>query len=250
MVRYNPLAKITTLTGLARHMFKDDSHYCVILGKNKSGKTTTAFNLAERVHSLGELGFSGFGANVQGVKCPFDLDFIEDLETLKEVVASHNGKYLFIFDEMGKNLPKRRFMAKLNIALLSEMQVIRKGKLSMIGIAIGDSVDRELLKPYYLNSYIQKGSRYTKTKMAYYDLDLEAVREFTNLKKCQTKFQEYSIANFSLHRITKIHDLTGDKEKILLRRAHGETFDSLGLQSIQFWRIYNELIPRLLEKAK
>jgi len=50
MGRSNPLHQIGTLSELVHHMFRDDSHYTIITGKNKSGKTTTAFNLMEKAY--------------------------------------------------------------------------------------------------------------------------------------------------------------------------------------------------------
>lgn len=234
MVRYNPLHQLQTLSDLTRHMFKDDSHFTIITGKNKAGKTTMAFNLMEKAQTL-DLGFTGYGSNVHGVKSPFEMDFIQDMETLTEIVGA-NDKYLFLFDEMGKSLGKRRFMARLNVDFLDKLQVIRKYRLSMIGCAIGDSVDREILQPYYLNSWIDKGSRYTKPKATYYDIDLEASREFSNLQRCQTSFKQYSVATFSLEARLQYTDFQDDKKQRIYRWAQGETIKELGLDATQFRR--------------
>lgn len=248
MVRNNPLASIQTLSQLAYHMFKDDSHYTIILGKNKSAKTTTAFNLMEKASLDARIGFKGFGANVKGIRdCPFECDYITDLETLIEILEATDDKYCFFFDEMGLSMPKRKFMARLNIAFLQELQIQRKRKLSVIGAAIGDSVDRELLKPYYLNSWIDKGSRYTKDKMTYYDLDVEATRAFVNLQRCQTKFKEYSVAPFYLHRIMKSTDFQTERERQIYDWAQGSSIGSLGLDPTQFRR---NLRAFVLEKMK
>jgi len=226
-------------------MFRDDSHFTIITGKNKSGKTTLAINLMEHAFEDPELKFKGFGSNVQGVKsCPFEMDFITDLETLKDKAKGTNGKYLFLFDEMGKSMGKRRFMAKLNTEFLNQLQVIRKYKLSLIGCAIGDSVDREVLKPYYLNSYIDKGSRYTKKNMTYFDIDLEATRQFTNLSKCKTKFHQYSVATFYTQRILKPSDFKDEKRQRLLSYAQGTPIKDLGVH----YEIFNREVRAFIEQ--
>lgn len=249
MGRSNPLRQIGTLSQLVHHMFRDDSHYTIIMGKNKSGKTTTAFNLMERAYKDERLRFKWFGSNVKGIRdCPFPSDYVTDMETLEETIDYVDGKCLFFFDEMGKSLGKRKFMARLNVEFLEKLQVIRKFKLSLIGCAIGDSVDREILKPYYLNSWIDKGSRYTKDKMTYYDIDLEAIRKFEGLKPCQTRFSEYSVATFSLIRSLKVHDLKSETDQLLLRKARGETLSDLGLRAKEFWRLYEKRIPEIIKE--
>ena len=250
MVRHNPLYRITNLTQLVKHMFKDDSHFSIIKGKNKSGKTTLGINFMEIVKEHPELGFTGFGSNVQGVKnCPFEMDFITDIETLKDRLQDNEGKYLFLFDEMGKSMGKRRFMAKLNTEFLNQLQVIRKYKLSLIGCAIGDSVDREVLKPYYLNSYIDKGSRYTKARMTYYDVDIEAVRSFTNLKRCKSSFLQYSVAVFYTRRQLQREDFSDKKRERLFLWATGTHMKDLGLSRTEFHRELKVFIQEKLKES-
>jgi hypothetical protein len=230
-------------------MYKDDTHYTIIKGKNKSGKTTLAINLMEKANDNPKLRFKGFGSNVQGVKnCPFEMDFITDLESLKKRVKEV-GKYLFLFDEMGMSMGKRRFMAKLNTEFLSQLQVIRKYKLSLIGCAIGDSVDREMLQPYYLNSYIDKGSRYTKKNMTYFDIDLESTRSFTNLAKCQSNFKQYSVARFYTQRILKTSDFKDEKLQRLVQWAGGVPIKDLGIHYELFNRELRAFVAEKLREA-
>lgn len=252
MVRNNPLRRIGTLSDLVHHMFRDDSHYTIITGKNKSGKTTLAFNLMEKAY-LNTEGFKWFGSNVKGIRdCPFPSDYVTDLETLEEAVDYADGKSLFFFDEMGKSLGKRKFMARLNVEFLEKLQVIRKSKLSLIGCAIGDSVDREILKPYYLNSWIDKGSRYTKDKLTYYDIDLEATRTVSGLQRCQTKFKEYSVASFSLARKLNVKDLNSEfSQKLYRYRVEGLTRKEAGIHPEEYERYAEKRdLEYLREEAK
>ena len=138
-------------------------------------------------------------------------------------------------------------MAKLNTEFLSQLQVIRKYKLSLIGCAIGDSVDREMLQPYYLNSYIDKGSRYTKKTMKYFDIDLESTRTFTNLSKCKATFKQYSVARFYTQRILKASDFKEEKRQILLQWATGTPKKDLGITRMEFQRLEKEF---MLEKLR
>ena len=78
-----------------------------VLGPNQSGKTEFCLLLMETVQKLGLA--DAFGSNVP-VEANFEVDFIEDFQTLKKTCRMLNPdpdkrglkKYLYFGSEMGK----------------------------------------------------------------------------------------------------------------------------------------------------
>ena len=60
---------------------KKQSVWTVTEGKKQSGKTNFVLRQLELLHELGLA--EGFGSNVQSLKAPFEVDFIQDFKTLK-----------------------------------------------------------------------------------------------------------------------------------------------------------------------
>lgn len=101
--------KTPSLDDLFRQIYsrRYQSVWTACLGVNQSGKTDFNLLQLERLHALG-LG-DGFGSNIKGLKADFDIDFIEDYETLKKRCMMLNPdpeahglkRYFFVADEMG-----------------------------------------------------------------------------------------------------------------------------------------------------
>ena len=89
---------------------KDGSIFTSVKGPNGSGKTEFNLYLMERIHALG-LGVR-YGSNMpipEALKPDFEMDFIEDLETLEQTCRILNPppvkkmkKYIFFLSELGK----------------------------------------------------------------------------------------------------------------------------------------------------
>jgi len=107
------------------------------LGDNQSGKTDFNLYQMEWIHRLG-LG-DAFGANIPNLKADFDIDFIEDFETLKKRCQMLNPdpekhgikRYFFLGDEMGDWAP--RDQPWLNVKFIKELQQVRKYGFLVLG---------------------------------------------------------------------------------------------------------------------
>jgi hypothetical protein len=156
---------------------KYQSVWTCCLGPNQSGKTDFNLFQMERIHALG-LG-DGFGSNIPNLDTskldtPFDIDFIEDFETLKKTCQMLNPdpekhgikRYFFLADEMGDWAPKD--MSWLNVKFIKELQQVRKYGLNFLGCAIS-RVDERILNEKHFHGYFMKLSKSDPTRAAYVD---------------------------------------------------------------------------------
>lgn len=151
---------------------KYQSVFTAVLGPNQSGKTDFNLFQMERIHALG-LG-DGFGANIPDLEAPFDIDFIEDFETLRKRCQMLNPdpekygikRYFFLADEMGNWAPKDQ--PWLNVWLIQELQQVRKYGLSMLGSAI-DRIDSRILNEKHFHGYFEKINKEKPQVAVYHD---------------------------------------------------------------------------------
>ncbi len=137
---------------------KYQSIWTCTLGPNQSGKTDWNLKQLEMIHDLG-LG-DGFGSNMP-LEAPFDIDFIEDFETLRRRCQMLNPdpdkygikRYFFLGSEMGDWAPKDQ--PWLNVKFIKELQQVRKYGLSFLGDAIA-RVDSRILNEKHFHGYFQK----------------------------------------------------------------------------------------------
>ena len=154
-----PLKK--TLDDLIKRIYnkKFQSVWTCTLGANQSGKTDWNLYQMERLHALGLA--DGFGANIPNLEASFDIDFIEDFETLKKHCQMLNPdperygikRYFFLGSEMGDWAPKDQ--AWLNVKFIKELQQVRKYGLSFLGDAI-DRVDSRILNEKHFHGFFEK----------------------------------------------------------------------------------------------
>ena len=151
---------------------KFQSVWTCCLGPNQSGKTDFNLYQMERIHALG-LG-DGFGSNIPDLDADFEIDFIEDFETLKKRCLMLNPdpgrygvkRYFFLGDEMGDWAPKDQ--PWLNVKFIKELQQVRKYGLSFLGCAI-DRVDSRILNEKHFHGYFEKVNKARPDLAVYYD---------------------------------------------------------------------------------
>jgi len=172
--------KTKTHEDMIKFLFSKRYHsvFLGILGPNQSGKTVTALYLMSECHRLGL--YKHFGANIPDLKLPFQYDFIEDLETLKERCSTLNAngvnRYLYLADEMGDWAPQDQ--PWLNVKFVRELQKVRKYGLSMIGCGIA-RIDKRILSPSYFNGYFEKMGKKNPDRAIYYDwVNYPSVRKY------------------------------------------------------------------------
>ena len=163
-----------TLNDLFKQIYnkKYQSVWTCCLGQNQSGKTDFNLLQIERLHKLG-LG-DGFGSNIKGLKADFEIDFIEDFETLKKRCQMLNPdpeahgikRYFFVADEMGDWAP--RDQPWLNVKFIKELQQVRKYGLSLLGSGIS-RIDNRILNEKHFHGYFEKVNKARPDLAIYYD---------------------------------------------------------------------------------
>lgn len=151
---------------------KYQSVWTATLGPNQSGKTDWNLYQMERIHALG-LG-DAFGANMPDLKADFEIDFIQDFETLKKRCQmlnpdpEHYGikRYFFVGSEMGDWAPKDQ--PWLNVKFIKELQQVRKYGLSFLGDGIA-RIDSRILNEKHFHGYFEKVNKARPDLAIYHD---------------------------------------------------------------------------------
>jgi len=162
-----------SLDAFIKHIYSKrfQSVWTCTLGQNQSGKTDWNLYQMERIHALG-LG-DAFGANMP-LEADFDIEFIEDFETLKKRCQMLNPdperhgikRYFFLGSEMGDWAPKD--MSWLNVKFIKELQQVRKYGLSFLGDGIA-RIDSRILNEKHFHGYFEKVSKARPQFAVYHD---------------------------------------------------------------------------------
>jgi len=177
---------------------RNESVWTCTIGKKQSGKTNWNLDQMERIHRLG-LG-ARFGSNVP-LKAEFDIEFIEDFETLEKTCRMLNPdpkkhglkRYFFFGSEMGKWLPKDQ--AWRNTKFIEKLQLVRKYGLCWLGDGI-DRIDARVLNEHHFDGYFVKPSIADPTRAYYVDWAHRERIGIFNIPKTNIEFDTYYSANF------------------------------------------------------
>lgn len=194
------LAKKMTLDDFIKQTYnkKFQSVWTCTLGANQSGKTDWNLYQMERLHALGLA--DGFGSNMP-LTASFDIDFIEDFETLKKRCQMLNPdpekhgikRYFFLASEMGDWAPKDQ--PWLNVKFIKELQQVRKYGLSFLGDAI-DRVDSRILNEKHFHGFFEKVNKAKPQFAVYYDWFNGNKVKLKNIPKTKIKFNTWYSASF------------------------------------------------------
>lgn len=232
---------------------KEDSTFTCVTGPNGSGKTEFNLLQLERIHDLG-LGHR-FGSNMpvpEALKPHFEMDFIEDFETLEETCKILNPnpdrgklkKYFFFLSELGKFVPKDQAWKKDNIEFIVKLQTVRKVGLSMLSDGI-DRIDGRVLSPHFFNGEFKKPFA-TNPKFAIYE-DYRAGKKttFKKLPKCKMWFDTYYSANFYMTRQSEASGLVLDQsEQIVKQYMDSGSWKKVGVTTQQGKRELFKILKR------
>lgn len=177
---------------------KKQSVWVAVLGKKQSGKTDFCLYLMEKLHDLGLM--DAFGSNVP-VEAPFEVDFIEDFQTLEQRCRMLNPnpqkqglkRYFYFGSEMGKWLP--RDQSWRNVDFIEKLQTVRKYGLSWIGDAIS-RVDARALNEIHFQGCFTKTSQTDPTRAVYEDWVTGKLTRLKNIPRTNIKFDTWYSANF------------------------------------------------------
>ena len=156
-----------------KHVYgKEGSIFTSVKGPNGTGKTAFNLYMLERIHALG-LGVrfgsnmptpeaKGFDEDTCALKPSFEMDYIQDLETLEQTCKILNPppvkrmkKYFFFLSELGKFVPKDEAWNKANREFIKKLQTVRKFGLCLLSDFI-DRVDERVLSPYFFTGRFEK----------------------------------------------------------------------------------------------
>lgn len=203
----------------------EDSTFTCVTGPNGSGKTEFNLLMLERIHDLG-IGHR-FGSNMpipDALKPEFEMDFIEDFETLEETCKILNPnpdrgklkKYFFFLSELGKFVPKDQAWKKDNIEFIEELQTVRKVGLSMLSDGI-DRIDARVLSPHFFNGEFKKPFATNPRFAKYEDYRTGRITTFKDLPKCKMWFNTYYSANFYMKRNAKVSGIALDASEQIVK---------------------------------
>lgn len=178
---------------------KYQSVWTATLGPNQSGKTDWNLYQMERIHALG-LG-DAFGANMPDLKASFDIEFIQDFETLKKRCQmlnpdpEHYGikRYFFIGSEMGDWAPKDQ--PWLNVKFIKELQQVRKYGLSFLGDGIA-RIDSRILNEKHFHGYFEKVNKARPELAIYHDWFNHRKVKLYGIPRTSIEFNTWYSASF------------------------------------------------------
>lgn len=201
-----------SLENLVKRIFakKKQSVWIAVSGRKQSGKTNFVLRLFEILFKLNL--FDGFGSNVKTLKAPFEIDFIQDFETLKsrcEMLnpnpAKHGIKrYLYFGSEMGKWLP--RDQPWKNIEFIEELQLVRKIGLNWIGDFI-DRVDERVINATHFDGEFKKVSIMQPDIAIYTNYQTDYSIEITGIKPTTLSYDTWESCNFYMKPQTEEREL-------------------------------------------
>lgn len=175
--------------------------WTAVVGANQTGKTATNLFIMERAQKLGL--FDAFGANMP-IEADFEIDFIEDFETLEQRCkmlnpnpAKHGIKrYLFLGSEMGVWLP--RDQPWQNVEFLSNLQQVRKYGLSFLGDGV-DRIDSRVLSPAFFHGYYLKPHKDNPKFAIYTDWTRKKQIRLKDIPLTNLGFDTWYKAKFFMH---------------------------------------------------
>lgn len=177
---------------------KYQSVWTATLGPNQSGKTDWNLYQLERIQALG-LG-DAFGSNMP-LKAPFQIDFIQDFETLKKRCQmlnpdpEHQGlkRYFFLGSEMGDWAPKDQ--PWLNVKFIKELQQVRKYGLSFLGDGIA-RIDSRILNEKHFHGYFEKVNKAKPQLAIYHDWFNHRKVKLYDIPRTSIEFNTWYSASF------------------------------------------------------
>jgi len=228
--------------------FDQPATMVLIVGDWKTGKTDFSLLLAERMLKLGIV--EKVASNIE-TKSDM-IKFISDLPTLKEWLFGDNSRKLYIFDEAGLHVHRRRSMSAKNIAIVTLMPEISKAHARLIMILHNvEGFDKELTSTVWCKGLIEKDNKY---HVRFISLTKpfpngEFSMEFYPIPKTNIPFDPYALAPFQLTRPTPIPSTLKNKELQILWEwaVNNKSVQQLGLHPQQFNRIVRPFVKKVLQ---
>lgn len=190
-----------TLTGLVKKVFtkKKQSVWVVTKGKKQSGKTDFSLRLMEVLHEEGLA--DGFGSNVESLEAPFEVDFIQDYQTLNARCQMLNPdpekhgikRYFYFCSEMGKAFPQDQPWE--NAKFIAKLQTVRKIGLNWLGDGI-NRIDQRIVSAEHFDGEFKKVSIMRPDIATYHNYSNGHRLTVQGIKRTKLKFNTWETCNF------------------------------------------------------
>ena len=222
------------------------SSFFVIFGRRGTGKSDFSLLLIEVLKA--ENLIQHFATNIKIYNSPFHIEPIHNLEDLTVWAKNNRGKKIFILDEAGRSFARRSPMAKMNVEIIKQFQIIRKYKLSFLLVTPHQKyIDSTALGSDVLDGVFQKTGFKLQKTILYIDR-LEGFRLRVNkLPRTSIDFDTWDSADFTLKRQI-INPLFSSKDhQLLWRYAEGTTVKQLEVHPEAFRRILRKFLRENLK---
>ena len=178
---------------------KKQSVWVVTKGKKQSGKTDFTLRLMEILHDEGLA--DGFGSNVESFEAPFDVDFIQDYQTLKTRCQMLNPnpekhgikRYFYFCSEMGKAFPQDQPWK--NAKFIAKLQTVRKIGLNWLGDGI-NRIDQRIVSEDHFDGEFKKVSITRPDIATYHHFSNGHRLTVQGIKRTVLKFNTWETCNF------------------------------------------------------
>jgi hypothetical protein len=159
-----------------------------------------------------------YGSNVESLRAPFDVEFIQDFQTLKKRCQMLNPnpekhgikRFLFFGSEMGKWLP--RDQPYRNVKFIEELQLVRKYGLNWLGDGI-DRIDKRVINKTHFDGEFKKLSITRPDLAVYRNYQTDQEILIQGIKPTSLKYDTWESCNFYMEPQT-------DETGVILNQDH------------------------------
>lgn len=229
-------------------LFKRLSVFLFIEGRRGTGKTDLSLLIVQILAKYEVIKL--FASNIKIYNSPVHIEPITNLQDLEHWCKNNKGKKLFVFDEMGKSIRRRTPMSALNIQMIDNLQILRKYKLSIIGIAPADVyvdsrtlgsdvIDAKIVKPYFDNQKVA----------LYVDLLTNSKVWLNNIPSTIIDFDTWDIAPFVKDSPIRKPDFKDKELSLLWEWSHGKSPRELEIHNWKLHRILVKFVKKQLETS-
>ncbi len=245
-----------TLEDLVKKIFtkKKQSVWTVTLGKKQSGKTDFNLRLMEKLYKLNLA--EGFGSNLESLKAPFKIDFIEDFQTLKKRCQMLNPdpekhgikRYFFFGSEMGKWLP--RDQPWRNTKFIEELQLVRKVGLNWLGDGI-NRIDGRVVNETHFDGAFRKVSITRPDIATYHNFSNNQLITIRGIKRTTLKFNTWESCNFYMEPQTEDTEAVLNPDHLIVKKylESGCSIAKMGLHSQEVKRARDRVLEYHMSKC-
>ena len=253
------MPRVYEFNDFIKHIYgQQNSVFTCVTGPNGSGKTQFNLLQLERIHDL-NLGVR-YGSNMpipRALKPNFEMDFIEDFETLEQICNMLNPpntkriqKYFFFLSELGKFVPKDEAWKEENRKFIQKLQTVRKVGLNMLSDGI-DRIDGRVLSPHFFNGVFHKPFPNNPQFARWIDFRSNRKMDFKDIPKCEMWFDTYYSANFYMKKQTTTEGeifLNSDHQIVKKYLEAGCSIAKTGLHSQEVKRARDRVLKYYYEQ--